>query len=64
MTFPFRFLRTSAATANSGDLRLAARSDTQWERRIFQAPALPSPRLPAVESVFPSDFRFKDRKRP
>jgi len=63
MTFPFRFLRALTAELPGSDLRLAARTDLQWGRRVFQAPSLPLPRLPMHEVQFSPAFRSKDRRR-
>lgn len=63
MATPFRFLRTRTSLATIGEMRLAARTDTQWGRKIFHAPAMPCPEGPSSDVLFPPDFRFKDRKR-
>jgi hypothetical protein len=42
------------------DLRITPRTDVQWGRPLFKAPALATPRQREEELRFAADFRTKD----
>ncbi|MBI5381291.1 MAG: hypothetical protein HZA31_05265 [Opitutae bacterium] len=65
MQLPFHFFRLEPAPAqrDSEAIRLVRVMDTQWERPVFRAPSLPTPRQVYSELPFSVNFRAKDVNR-
>jgi hypothetical protein len=65
MQLPFHFFRLEPAPAqrDSESIRVVRHKDMQWERPVFRAPTLPTPRQLFSEIPFSANFRAKDFAR-
>ena len=62
MHLPFHFFRLDPAPAqhDSEAIRVVRQKDVQWNRPVFRAPSLPTPRQFYSEIPFSANFRAKD----
>jgi hypothetical protein len=66
MNFPLHLFGLAPASAprDSETAHVVARDEVQWDRPVFRAPALPTPRQFASELPFFVNFPSKLRRRP
>ena len=63
MNLPFHLFRLQSSPSQraSETVQIATTADVNWNRPVFRAPALPTPRQFGSDLPFSVNFRAKDR---